>query len=194
MEHKANEVRNTVRCNYTGVLVGSDITPHPPFLLSLQCPTTTSPQKHMKNRSKSTEEMQQTKKVSGTLTFTPPAVSSPCTSHIMWLSCLTAQAFPSQKSLPGRPELDKVKVSCAHKNPQVVEKWALMCLTDDYFGITVVCPSVSGVSWRLRHSHVLHRGTKVIMEGQKGHSWDLIITYEHNSSKCTCLHRETSKM
>lgn len=43
-------------------------------------PTNTSPQKHMKNRSKSTEEVQQTKK-----------------------------AFPSQKSLPGRPELDNVK-------------------------------------------------------------------------------------
>ncbi|CAB1421146.1 unnamed protein product [Pleuronectes platessa] len=41
---------------------------------------TTSPQKHMKNRSKSTEEMQQSKK-----------------------------AFSSQKSLPGRPELDNVK-------------------------------------------------------------------------------------
>ncbi|KAG7230263.1 hypothetical protein INR49_024367 [Caranx melampygus] len=45
-----------------------------------QSPTTTSPQKHMKNRSKSTEEMQQSKK-----------------------------AFSSQKSLPGRPELDRVK-------------------------------------------------------------------------------------
>ncbi|KAM3613351.1 uncharacterized protein V6R79_024641 [Siganus canaliculatus] len=43
-------------------------------------PTTTSPQKHMKNRSKSTEEVQQTRK-----------------------------AFSSQKSLPGRPDLDKVK-------------------------------------------------------------------------------------
>ncbi|TDH07699.1 hypothetical protein EPR50_G00108680 [Perca flavescens] len=46
-----------------------------------ECPTT-SPQKRMKNRSKSTEEMQQTKK-----------------------------AFSSQKSLPGRPELEKVKES-----------------------------------------------------------------------------------
>ncbi|KAF3693846.1 hypothetical protein EXN66_Car009522 [Channa argus] len=42
--------------------------------------TTTSPQKHMKNRSKSTEEMQQSKK-----------------------------AFSSQKSLPGRPEMERVK-------------------------------------------------------------------------------------
>lgn len=32
---------------------------------------------------------------------------------IMYLFCLTSQAFPSQKSLPGRPELDKVKVSSA---------------------------------------------------------------------------------
>ncbi|KAM3867208.1 regulator of G-protein signaling 14-like [Diretmus argenteus] len=47
---------------------------------SCLCPTTTSPQKHMKNRSKSTEEIPQTKR-----------------------------AFSSQKSLPGRPELDKVK-------------------------------------------------------------------------------------
>ncbi|KAJ4945568.1 hypothetical protein JOQ06_023249 [Pogonophryne albipinna] len=47
---------------------------------SNECPSTTSPQKHMKNRSKSTEEMQQTRK-----------------------------AFSSQKSLPGRPELEKVK-------------------------------------------------------------------------------------
>ncbi|KAL6117720.1 uncharacterized protein ACO6RY_15449 [Pungitius sinensis] len=47
-----------------------------------ECPTTTSPQKYMKNRSKSTEEMQQTKK-----------------------------SFSSQKSLPGRPELEKVKES-----------------------------------------------------------------------------------
>lgn len=84
--------------------------------LSLQCPTTTSPQKHMKNRSKSTEEMQQTKKVGSNLTFKPPSVSSSsfilsCSSDLMWLPCLTLQAFPSQKSLPGRPELDKVKVS-----------------------------------------------------------------------------------
>ncbi|AWP12159.1 Hypothetical protein SMAX5B_008816 [Scophthalmus maximus] len=43
-------------------------------------PNSTSPQKHMKNRSKSTEEMQHSKK-----------------------------AFSSQKSLPGRPELDRVK-------------------------------------------------------------------------------------
>uniref|UniRef100_A0A1A8KRD8 Transcription elongation factor A (SII), 3 n=1 Tax=Nothobranchius kuhntae TaxID=321403 RepID=A0A1A8KRD8_NOTKU len=42
--------------------------------------TSTSPQKHMKSRSKSTEEMQHSKK-----------------------------AFSSQKSLPGRPELDRVK-------------------------------------------------------------------------------------
>ncbi|KAK5897142.1 hypothetical protein CesoFtcFv8_010230 [Champsocephalus esox] len=47
---------------------------------SNECPSTTSPQKHMKNRSKSTEEMQQTRK-----------------------------AFSSQMSLPGRPELEKVK-------------------------------------------------------------------------------------
>ncbi|KAK5620009.1 hypothetical protein CRENBAI_003476 [Crenichthys baileyi] len=45
-----------------------------------ECPTSTSPQKHMKNRSKSTEEMQQSRK-----------------------------AFSSQKSLPGRPDLKKVK-------------------------------------------------------------------------------------
>lgn len=37
-------------------------------------------------------------------------------SGIMWLTCLTSQAFSSQKSLPGRPELEKVKVSCAHTN------------------------------------------------------------------------------
>lgn len=33
-------------------------------------------------------------------------------SDLMWLPCFTLQAFSSQKSLPGRPELDKVKVSC----------------------------------------------------------------------------------
>ncbi|KAF6714830.1 hypothetical protein FQA47_013539 [Oryzias melastigma] len=45
-----------------------------------EAPSTTSPQKHMRNRSKSTEEVQQSKK-----------------------------AFSSQTSLPGRPELEKVK-------------------------------------------------------------------------------------
>lgn len=192
MEHKANEVCNTGRCNYIGVLVTSDTTPP----LSLQCSTTTSPQKHMKNRSKSTEEMQQTKKVSCTLTFTPPAVSFPFSSHFIWLSCLAAQAFPSQKSLPGRPELDKVKVSHGHKNPQVAQKCGLLCLVRDYFCITVVCLCVSGVSRWLRHSHVLHRGTKVIMEGQKKHCWELITTYCMKTThiKCTCLHRETYKM
>lgn len=32
---------------------------------------------------------------------------------------LTLQAFSSQKSLPGRPELEKVKVNCAHKRMTV---------------------------------------------------------------------------
>ncbi|KAG7253616.1 hypothetical protein CRUP_018814 [Coryphaenoides rupestris] len=43
-------------------------------------PSNTSPQKHLKCRSKSTEEIQQSKR-----------------------------AFSSQKSLPGRPELERVK-------------------------------------------------------------------------------------
>ncbi|TWW54973.1 hypothetical protein D4764_09G0000220 [Takifugu flavidus] len=43
-------------------------------------PTNTSPQKHVKNRSKSIDGVQQTKK-----------------------------AFSTQKSLPGRPDLDQVK-------------------------------------------------------------------------------------
>ncbi|CAL8308458.1 unnamed protein product [Arctogadus glacialis] len=45
-----------------------------------ETPTNTSPQKHMKHRSKSTDELQHPRR-----------------------------AFSSQKSLPGRPELENVK-------------------------------------------------------------------------------------
>lgn len=79
-----------------------------PDLISLQCPSNTSPQKHMKNRSKSTEKMQQSKKVndrSNTFIFLGHWL------HLIWLSAIVSQAIAAQKSLPGRPELSRVKVN-----------------------------------------------------------------------------------
>lgn len=147
MEQKSNEVCDGMICNNTGMFW-----PCLTWSASVQCPTNTSPQKHMKSRSKSIDGMQQSKKARSSFTYV----------MVFIIPNMIEYKVTNMRHFPGLL-FSKISPGQTRAGQSEGEMWALtekstVCL-NLFFLPTVCC---SGVSWWLRLFYTRYKGTKVI--------------------------------